>query len=460
MVDKRYEFLFPYEKIPVGSNILIYGAGGVGISYLRQIHITHFCKVIGFVDKQGKLFRETVVPVYRPDEIGGVNFDYVVVALVDSASIREVIDSLKKQKVKEDKIVFVGRRIYDEFEFCLNKSKKKLGDVAIKLGGGLGDDVIAKGLIEELMKKFPEGKIDIYSSIKLEDIKAIMWGVQVNNYIHDIGGAYLSNIEGYDLAMRLPGTPQIDIFCEEKISEKNKKFAKEISDYIAIDKIPCSDKYMYIQRAIYNKKKFFNASGQYGLFSDDGEVNIDVNPKYMKMFEELHLRKYVTVNYGNGVSGNNDDAVHKQWPYAYICEFIDLFKKEYKDIEVIQIGAKNARRLENVNRCFLGYPIELVKYILRDSIFHLDSEGGLVHLATHLGTVCIVIFGMTDVRYFGYPQNINVYSEKCNGCYGLNLKEVYTCVRGLKKPECLWSITPFQVMSYAKDYIDSTVRIK
>ena len=47
----KYTYLFPYEKIPQGSRIIIYGAGDVGQEYLQQMQITGYCSVIAFIDK-------------------------------------------------------------------------------------------------------------------------------------------------------------------------------------------------------------------------------------------------------------------------------------------------------------------------------------------------------------------------------------------------------------------------
>ena len=40
MEDEKYRYLFPFEKIKPNSNVLIYGAGVVGMEYLKQIDLT------------------------------------------------------------------------------------------------------------------------------------------------------------------------------------------------------------------------------------------------------------------------------------------------------------------------------------------------------------------------------------------------------------------------------------
>ena len=100
----------------------------------------------------------------------------------------------------------------------------------------------------------------------------------------------------------------------------------------------------------------------------------------------------------------------------------------------------------------MGQDIELIKYVLKNAIFHLDSEGGLTHLATQLGTKCIVLFGPTQVELLGYSQNINIVASTCKGCYFL-YDDMMKCARDLQEPECMHSITPELVMEKVDTYL-------
>ena len=55
MAQDEYKFLFPFEKVPVGSNIIIYGAGIMGQAYLRQVQLTNYCHLVGMVDRNYKI---------------------------------------------------------------------------------------------------------------------------------------------------------------------------------------------------------------------------------------------------------------------------------------------------------------------------------------------------------------------------------------------------------------------
>lgn len=60
----KLDWLFPFEKIPMGSQILIYGAGELGQEYLRQIILTNYCTIVGFIDKAAKSYQIAGVPTY------------------------------------------------------------------------------------------------------------------------------------------------------------------------------------------------------------------------------------------------------------------------------------------------------------------------------------------------------------------------------------------------------------
>ena len=92
--------------------------------------------------------------------------------------------------------------------------------------------------------------------------------------------------------------------------------------------------------------------------------------------------------------------------------------------------------------------------ILRQSVLHIDIDGGLVHLATHMGTKCIVLFGPTPVSYYGYEENINLKAGNCHECYCL-YPETNRCARDMEQPECMYSITPEAVAGAACTYLSS-----
>ena len=187
MTEVKYKYLFPYEKIPCHSKILIYGAGSLGQDYYLQLFITKYCEVIGFVDKNYIYYQNSVVQVYSPEEIYKLQFDYIVVALRMKAAFNEIKRVLQYSGVPNEKIVAVFEREYNEINIFTDESapdksvgliepayKSDLESIAILATGGYGDMVIQKRLVMEIVKLLPDCGIDIYN-IKSLDLLQILY---------------------------------------------------------------------------------------------------------------------------------------------------------------------------------------------------------------------------------------------------------------------------------------------
>ncbi len=97
--------------------------------------------------------------------------------------------------------------------------------------------------------------------------------------------------------------------------------------------------------------------------------------------------------------------------------------------------------------------MEVTKWVLKKSLLHIDCEGGLVHLATQLGTKCIVLFGPTPINMYAYPQNINLVSPKCSNCMGTHKDWAFSCIKDLGHALCMYDLNPKEVFNNAFEYL-------
>ena len=193
---------------------------------------------------------------------------------------------------------------------------------------------------------------------------------------------------------------------------------------------------------------FMSCDGALPIFDD--KVNIPLLPEVKPAFDNLRLDKYITI-----YSNIKRDEVHpkvKTWPMKYLFEYVLRMKKRFPSVEIVQCGGGGDVEIENVDRNFCGCDLELTKYILANSLLHVGCEGGLVHLATALGTKCLVLFGSSAVEYFGYDRNINLVSEICSPCAYI-LPDYRICLRGAKEPPCMLNITPQLVCEVTCNYL-------
>ena len=467
---QKYIYLFPFEKIPYNSKVLIYGAGDVGQEYLKQIIATGYCEILGFVDYAYDRYPAMIVPIYSPEQIAYIQYDYIVLALKTGIYIQEIMQTLLSQNISKEKIVYIGSR--KEIPILLEESsinterksfafEKECLAIALKYGPGLGDCIVKKKLFEEFVNASPHCLIDIYAPTAGDYIKSI-YGKHPNlNLVIDDGGAmYAQNANRYAFAMQVFFVLHIDYINLHKIENWSAalavkiKLLKQRCEEYKLTPFPPSQNKLHFERMRYIGANYFTSFSYRDVFDiKDTIISIPMVKEIEETFLQLGLGRYITINYGNGSAVQQTATVAKQWPLKYFNDFVKLFKEEYPYIDVVQLGTGNAFKVTSVDHYILGESLELSKYVLKNALFHLDIEGGLVHLATQLGTKCIVLFGPTPADFFGYKQNMNIVSEKCSGCYCL-YDDINQCARNLKEPECMYSITPDIVMKAAKAIID------
>ncbi|SEH26257.1 glycosyltransferase family 9 protein [Selenomonas sp. KH1T6] len=478
-MSEKYVFLFPYEKIPKGSDIVIYGAGDMGQEYLKQMMITHYCNVLFFIDRNYEKYSQMKIPTYSPYRIKEAKFDYIVIAMKTSVYLMDVVKFLKSQGVSESKVIFQGVRskiesLFLEFSKINGEVRYRFAyeetplSIAIKLGGNLGDAIVRKRLFCEIEKMAPEAKIDIYTPGGATYITSCYAGELGLNIVIDDGGAlYEENCKRYGIAMSVSFMIRIDYIDYEKIYKINKRFAdnmmlhKKRHEEYGLDLFPITQNRIHFGRALFLGRNCYTLYNYTGVFKiNDQKVYIPISKEYELEYNRMNIKRYITLNFGNGSSGKgNKKSSIKQWPKEYFEEFATRFKNKYPDIKVIQIGDSSTDEIINADNRILGENIELVKYILKGAIFHLDIEGGLVHLGTQLGVKCIVLYGPTQVELYGYPQNVNIVSANCKNCHPL-FSDFSICARGLERPECMLSITPDIVLEKADKVIDDALKLR
>lgn len=466
-----YTYLFPFEKIQFGSRILIYGAGDVGQAYLKQLLMTKYAEVVAFIDRAWDRYPAMVVPVYSSKEISRLSYDYIVLAFKMGNFAEDVKKNLISSGVDEKKIIFTGAR-NDDVQIVLPKAEvsylvkdelayeKSNVSVALKYGPGLGDAIIKKRLFVELAKLAPNAKFDIYAPNGSKYINSIYSDQPNLNIVVDDGGAlYAQHHEKYVFSMSIFYMIQVnhvnydnlDKYCPALADVARKiEFANET---YGLSIYPVTQNWIHLGRAYYMGWNCYNLYNYTGAFDiQDKSVTIPLQSDFKATFEAMSLGNYITVSYGNGVaSKGNQKLISKQWPKTYFEAYIATFH-ENTTFKVVQLGDMNTELLGGADRVVFGANLELVKYILKNSLLHLDIEGGLVHLATQLGTKCIVLYGPTQENIFSYEQNINIASETCKGCCML-YTNTYYCAKGLDEPECMYSIKPELVLTKTLEFL-------
>lgn len=95
----------PYEMIPQGSRLVIYGAGKAGKEFVRLFLQNQYVRIVAWVDKNyGKeLYAHKIE---RPESIKTKEYDYILIALTDSKTVLEVQEYLCSLGIPKERIIW------------------------------------------------------------------------------------------------------------------------------------------------------------------------------------------------------------------------------------------------------------------------------------------------------------------------------------------------------------------
>ncbi|MDR2351427.1 MAG: hypothetical protein LBD56_01955 [Endomicrobium sp.] len=328
----------------------------------------------------------------------------------------------------------VFRSFFKIIAVYLLNNKKNKNYVAFVIHGGIGDKLRSKSAVTSLLSIFPSSTIvDIY------DTKSRF-------IFSDVNIRFFLNIEIWSLTKNKYDVVYMFGGSDVKVLHINQ------SNFITKN---------ILKNISYHKNTYFSQNNNRHLISDikarcgvdnieDLALTINYKQKPLEKFNIENGLKYVTVQYGFGGDGKNDDI--KCWNTKNWEKLIKILKLKFKNIAVVQIGVSNDR-LQNVDiNVARKTSFDELCSIIKKSLLHIDIDGACSHIAWALRTKSIVLFGPTDAKYSMYPENINIMSSICGGCWHRFGK----CVIGEEKPSvCMNSINPEFVAGKAVDYINS-----
>ena len=97
----------PYSLLPKKGNIVLYGAGDVGKDYFHQISDSGLFKVVLWVDRDYLSLQDNGLQVNSPDEIIKVNFDCVLIAVLDNSAALAIKNFLTESlNISKDLIIW------------------------------------------------------------------------------------------------------------------------------------------------------------------------------------------------------------------------------------------------------------------------------------------------------------------------------------------------------------------
>lgn len=449
------EHIFLFEFVKRGANIILYGLGKVGRSYIEQIKETNWCNIVGVSDIKNYCGEYAY---FKLEELKDLkNIDYIVIAIQAPVIATQVYNELVAQGICENKLLNVNRR-YNNFpvskEYGLQNEKIQ---IAVVEGGGFGDALFAMLLITK-MYKLLKSKCDIIFYNKYEKY----FSIYSNLIIAETLERYSDQLfEKFDLVIHMHNIPIVSYINHERV----KRQSQDLYCY-------CEDNMRYFQNLFSNNTNNYrftkyalllgkNRIEQLDLHNLIGitrydKLNIPIEREGLKCLHKYYLfrKKYITVNrdVGNGQSSHT-----KLWPTEYYQELLKYIKKKYKEYDLVLIGKVSDKKLVPYMDIDLTGKLSLleVNVVLKYAFFHIGTEGGMVHLKHFLHGKSMVFFGPTDPDVFGYEENINIYSDKCKEhCEWLVDNWDKKCILNKGIPECLYAVKPAMAIKAFDNFVN------
>jgi ADP-heptose:LPS heptosyltransferase len=341
----------------------------------------------------------------------------------------------------------VDRKKYLKEENCASKDDTHDLKICFQVSGGFGDYLVFANYLEYFRRKYSKDtdQIDIYFPMGIGSAKSIFdnsYGVNLIDKEKNI------KRKTYDLYIKLSRFPQIYFYREIKI----KLMRPELLQYIALCKafeIEHRDFFIFspyrdgktADYCIQRSQIRLQQPDIYGLLKITQTYQFPLKIKcdeqqFLKKWD-LETDKYITIHHGCDVRYSYST---KLWKWENYDQLARLIKETFPELKIVQCGIDPELfpQMQNADINLVGKTtMEEVKALLKNSLLHIDNEGGLVHLRHALcAKKSIVLFGPTSDLFYGYAENENVRSNVCEEpCEWENAKWNISCKK-IKEVEC------------------------
>ena len=315
--------------------------------------------------------------------------------------------------------------------------------IGIRILGGLGDYIVIARFLRDLAAAIGPSQFDLYSNKpKLAAwIFASLPGIR-----HNFDEATFRPAQaGYTFSSQIS---QFLLIEEHWIRPDNLRRHRDLQRIVSlvnafrpviepiIAEHPRLDSFL-AQKAIFaNRSRHDYLHFIAGLEYGGDELDLAATDA-IKQTHGLHRRRYVTVH--NGYDPNMVVSRRRATKcYPHFGQVINRLRDVHADVVFVQVGIHTSDLIPEADVNLISQTsLPEVAGLIRGALFHLDNEGGLVHLARAVGTASCVVFGPTSSRYLGYPANSNIDPSFCGGCWWVTETWMNHCPRGFESARCM-----------------------
>jgi len=326
-------------------------------------------------------------------------------------------------------------------------------DCAFAIGGGLGDKIVAARFVRDFVEHCGPITFDIYGD-RPAAITFAFDGIAgfrdclPHEQLHWSSRQYLAVIDVTDF-IRVRGISAVlaaDARRRE-VAEKLGTIQRAIEAFTRpiynfenmVANHPHLDNLLAQTAAALGYKRHDFCHALTGLPYGGHSLDLPRKDDALRRFG-LADRPYITIadGYDRDFHAVDAEPPRSTKSYPHYDALVTSLKKRIPGLLIVQVGKSAGRLIAGTDKVLVDKTsLAELASVLAASCFHIDNEGGLVHLATTLGTPCGVLFGPTNVAYFGYDENINVQPAACGNCYWTTEDWMTRCPRGDDIPVCM-----------------------
>jgi len=335
----------------------------------------------------------------------------------------------------------------------------KTTNIGILIEGGMGDLLIDLNWLCYFHKKYLENN-DFSITLGFNNVKML------EHFAPPFCSAFMDKKsftkQAFDLEIKIIKCPQTEYADLRFLQERAPQLLEPVNKYLEIEqKYKTFLDMSALMDAVTNnipeaRCKRYRQPDIAGLFDIQERFILPVSIKNEKeTLKKLGLSQpYITVAREVGFTTVLEGT--KLWPMEHYRKLLSLIKKTYPELRIIETGCGRGERTGKADIDLTGKTeLEELKAVMKNSVLHIDSEGGLVHLrhALNGGPSC-VFFGPTSPELYAYSENINLSTEECPiRCDFCHKEWTKTCILG-KDRTCMKSIKPEYAFERIKAVLD------
>ncbi len=323
------------------------------------------------------------------------------------------------------------------------------------LPGGMGDAACSKRLVSAYRARLPKAQFEIYAP--LPGVANMLFGAEKNTVILTKEPA---RFDVYDLAVQAGLAVKFLQVNESRLEQLAPAFMPTL---FRAQEAQCllgnllED--LFLTEGVLGRWMQAQGGRRFDLLSftggvellHDAQERLKTNKKTLSRFG-LQNTAYITFHDGTSEAQKiSSSRPTRSWPMVRWCEFFRLFKREFPDIKIVQLGGTNSPTYEEADVCLVGKTeVADLPSLLDGAQVHIDTESGLVHLAQFLKTRSVVLLGPSAPHFFAYAKNENLSAGDCHGCMWTTADWMMKCPVGHSPAPCVEAIRAQEVLAAVK----------